>query len=313
MLPVTVENFRRAESDRYFGRYVADGGFGRFFHIREPTPLDRQSVIRTNRDTLYSKAVFDLDAGPVTVTLPDAGPRYLSLQVITQDHYCPAVHYGPGPRTLTRAFVDTRYVATLVRTLVDPNDRNDIAAVHRLQDALRVEQAAPGEFEVPAWDPTTHNEIRSALLVLGKSVPDTRRMFGPQTEVDPVRHLIGTALAWGGCPDRDVIYLNVTPERNDGRTPYSLTVRDVPVDGFWSISVYNAEGRFQPNAENAYSLNNLTAQPSDDGSYTIRFGGGDPANRLPIVAGWNYFVRLFRPRSEILDGTWKFPVAEPVK
>ena len=40
-----------------------------------------------NRDTLYSAAVFDLDAGPVSITLPDAGRRFLSMQVINEDHY----------------------------------------------------------------------------------------------------------------------------------------------------------------------------------------------------------------------------------
>jgi hypothetical protein len=34
-----------------------------------------------------SMSLFDLDAGPLTVTLPDAGKRYLSLQVTDQDHY----------------------------------------------------------------------------------------------------------------------------------------------------------------------------------------------------------------------------------
>ncbi len=27
------------------------------------------------------------------------------------------------------------------------------------------------------------------------------------------------------------------------------------------------------------------------------------------MKGWNYTVRLYRPRAEILDGTWKFPGA----
>ena len=38
-------------------------------------------MIRLNRDTLYSSAVFDLDAGPVTITLPDAGKRFMSMLV----------------------------------------------------------------------------------------------------------------------------------------------------------------------------------------------------------------------------------------
>ena len=91
----------------------------------------------------------------------------------------------------------------------------------------------------------------------------------------------------------------------------AVTVHDVPVDGFWSISVYNAEGFFEPNDRNAYSVNNLTATRNDDGSVTVHFGGDDDrANLLPIVDGWNYTVRLYRPRAEVLDGAWTFPEIE---
>ena len=50
-------------------------------------PLDKQGIIRANRDTLYSEGIFDLDAGPVTITLPNAGKRYMSMQLIDQDNY----------------------------------------------------------------------------------------------------------------------------------------------------------------------------------------------------------------------------------
>ena len=72
---VTADNFVRAESDLYFGSIVKDGGLGRFTHRREVASIDHQTVIRLNRDTFYSSALFDLDAGPVTITLPDAGDR----------------------------------------------------------------------------------------------------------------------------------------------------------------------------------------------------------------------------------------------
>jgi hypothetical protein len=43
-----------------------------------------------------------------------------------------------------------------------------------------------------------------------------------------------------------------------------------------------------PHKYNAYSVNNLTATPNKDSSFTIHFGG-DPAsvNFLPITEGWN--------------------------
>src|SRR3954469_473040 len=89
-VPVTADNFTRAESDSYFANIVKQsGGLGRFFHRRKVEPVDNQIVIRANRDTLYSAAVFDLDPGPVTISLPDAGKRFMSLIVIEEDQYTP--------------------------------------------------------------------------------------------------------------------------------------------------------------------------------------------------------------------------------
>ena len=112
-------------------------------------------------------------------------------------------------------------------------------------------------------------------------------------------------------PDNEARYLGVEPGLPAGA--YTLTVGDVPVDGFWSISVYNAEGFFEPNERGAYSINNLTATPNDDGSVTIRFGGcgDDRPNCLPIMEGWNCTVRLYRPRPDVLDGSWTFPGLDP--
>jgi hypothetical protein len=312
---VTADNFARAETDRYFGSIVARGGFGKYLHHREPARVDDQSVIRMNRDTLYSGAVFDLDAGPVTITLPDPGARFMSIQVFDQDEYSPLVAYGAGSHTLTRDQIGTRYACTAVRTLVDPADPSDIEAVHRLQDAIVVSQpGGPGRFEVPNWDPESQKTVRDALLVLADTLPDANRMFGTRDRVDPVRHLIGSAWGWGGNPETEATYLFIVPKQNDGKTVYRLTVKDVPVDGFWSITVYNKEGYLEPNDLGAYSLNNLTAAREADGSIAVQFGGcdGSVPNCLPIVPGWNYAVRLYRPRPEILDRTWTFPDATPV-
>jgi hypothetical protein len=130
-VPVTIDNFAHAESDLYFGNAVKEGGgIGKFFHNRTPTEIDKQLVIRMNRDTLYSSAVFDLDAGPVTITLPNSGKRFMSLQVISEDHYAPLVVYAPTEVTLTKENVGTRYVMAAVRTLVDPNNPDDLKEVY---------------------------------------------------------------------------------------------------------------------------------------------------------------------------------------
>jgi hypothetical protein len=315
VVPVTADNFIRAESDLYMDKIVKDGAFGKFIHRREPASLDNQTVIRLNRDTLYSSAVFDLDAGPVKITLPNAGKRFMSMQVINEDHYIFEVDYGAGNYNFTKAEVGTRYVLMVLRTLADPANPQDLKQAHTLQDAVTVKQRTPGRFEVPNWDPVSQKKIRDALLMMNASLPDLRRAFGSRVQVDQVRHLIGTAAAWGGNPDRDAMYLNVTPSKNDGAAIYKLSVPGkVPVNAFWSVTIYDAEGYLKKNQYDAYSLNSITAKKSADGSVAVQFGGcdGKIPNCLPTMKGWNYMVRLYRPRDEVLSGKWKFPEAQAV-
>lgn len=311
-VPVNSDNFVRAESDTYFSGVVANGGFGQFDHTREPAPLDKQTVIRLNRDTLYSSAVFDLQAGPVSITLPESDGRFMSMQVFDQDQYTVGVYYDAGTYRFSSDEIETRYILVAIRTLVDPNDKADLAVVHGLQDSIKVRQRDKGEFKVPQWDRSSQATVRKALLELGALLPDTRDMYGKRGEVDPVRYLIGAALGWGANPESEALYLNVVPPKNDGSTVYSLKVKDVPVDGFWSVSVYNGEGFFEPNPLGSYTLNNITASRDEDGGVTIQFGGCDVETRncIPTPENWNYMVRLYRPQAPILNGEWRFPEAE---
>lgn len=72
--------------------------------------------MRVNRDTLYSFAVLDLDAGPATVVLPKgftaadgASPRFMSALPISEDHYMELpVAYAPARVTLDKKNMGTR-------------------------------------------------------------------------------------------------------------------------------------------------------------------------------------------------------------
>lgn len=309
---VTVDNYIRAETDVTFGRYVRQNAFGKFLHIRTPVPIDKQDVIRMNRDTLYSAAILDLTE-PATIVKPERGGRFQSMMVINQDHSMLPVEHGSGEFTLTKEKVGTRYAAVLFRTFVNPGDPADVKAANDLQDRIQIRQKSPGTFEVPDWDVASLDKIRSALNELAATLPDFKGMFGDAKKLDPIRHLLGTAAGWGGNPDAAAVYDSVIPEKNDGKRPYALTVKEVPVDGFWSITVYNKAGFMEENDQGAYSFNNVTATKNADGSITIDFGGGPGAlNNLPITPGWNYTVRLYQPKPEIINGSWSFPRAQTV-
>ena len=286
------------------------GGVNRWTHVRVPTPLDEQTVIRMNRDTLYSTAVVDLADG-ATLTLPDAADRYLSAMVVNQGHYINAVFHDAGSHALFQSELGSRHVLVAVRILVDSADQGDIADVNLLQDQLGISAGSADPPSSPDFDQESLTATRQALLQLAAGLGGLDHAFGRREAVDPVRHLIATAAGWGGLPESEAYYINVSPELPVGE--YRVDVpATVPVDGFWSISVYNADGFFQP-SDGAVSVNNLTAVKNRDGSITVHFGGppdGRP-NRLPITEGWNFLIRLYRPRPEVLDGSWTFPAPEP--
>ena len=86
-----------------------------------------------------------------------------------------------------------------------------------------------------------------------------------------------------------------------GASSYRLTVRaNAPVTQYWSATVYDraTHALIREMKWSSRSSQNPGRQKNADGSVD--------------VAGWNYIVRLYRPRAEILSGTWTFPAAQPV-
>lgn len=308
---VNVDNFARAETSRMFAAIAGQaGGTGQWLHNRTPTPLDNQPVIRQNRDTLYSTVLVDAAEG-ATLTIPDPGDRYLSVMVVTEDHFIPVVLHDPGEHRLHADDLGSRYVLLAARILVDPDDEADVAAVNALQDGFALEAASAEPYAMPDWDEASLTETRQALLTLARGIGGFTGAFGARGEVDPVHHLIGTAAGWGGLPTSEAFYVNVDPRLPVGE--YALTVDDVPVDAFWSVTIYNADGYLE-DAGGLVSVNSVTAVRDPDGAVTVNFGGPDDGrpNRLGLMEGWNYIVRLYRPRPEVVNGTWTFPQARPV-
>ena len=231
---VNVENFVRAETAAQFDRVVANaGGVNQFFHLREPAPLDKQTVIRMNRDTIYSSALVDISEG-ATLIVPDAGDRYMSVMVVNEDHYLNKVFHEPGEHDLTVEEFGTPYVVLAARTLVDESDPADIRKANALQDQLQVEAVSAKPYTHPDYDQASYKTTYEALLVLSRGNIDVGSTFGRKEDVDPVRHLLGTAWGWGGLPEEEAYYLNVEPNLPVGA--YQLTFRDVPVDAFWSVT-----------------------------------------------------------------------------
>lgn len=311
---VTVETFVRAESDHMFRSNMANMGIevGELAHLRDPTTPSNQPVIRMNQDTLYSSVVVDLSA-PVEVTLPEADGRYVSMHVISQDHFMFA-ETKPGNYQLTEEKVGTRFAFIAFRTFADVTDPEDVERAHAVQDAIVVSGGGGGPFDAPEWDAVALKSARQALNQIAVLGFDASAAFGREEEVSAIDHLIGAAAGWGGLPAVSASYLLGAVEQNDGETPHAVTVGDVPVDAFWSVTVYNADGFLEANDLGVNSFNNYTAKADDNGQITLHFGGcaDGRLNCIPITSGWNYAIRLYEPRPEVLAGSWQFPTFRSV-
>lgn len=314
-VPVTWENYPRANCHASFRATVENGGFGRFYHVRGLAPVGEvQLGIGENRDTLYSLGVFDLTE-PVTITKPDTGGRYQSMLVQNEDQHLKLSTTAPGEYTITQQRAGTRYIGVNFRTFVDPNNTDDVKQVQDLQDKILVEQASRGSFEIPNWDQHSYTQVDGAFRTLYYTMDDWSGAFGDVDEVDPVTFYVASASGWTGVPEpNEALILQGSPAQNDGTTPHTLTVQDVPVYGFWSVTVYNRDLAVVKNKYDAYIVNSVTAEPNEDGSVTIHFGGDpDQPNFIYTPEGWRYLVRLYGTRQPIIDGSYQFPKPQPVQ
>ena len=309
---VTPDNFIRAESDRYFyATMMLAGGVNKFNFGREMLPLDEQTVVRMNRDTLYGGAVIDTKGG-ATITFPDIPDgRYASILIIDNDHYASEIMYQPGVYPVPDR---TRYVLAAVRIHVEnPFDPEELAAVRKIQDQFVINASSAEPFPAPTWDTASLNSLRAQYeseFIKFDVYPDDW-MGPPGAANEQTRHL-AAAGAWGLFPNRDAMYINYRGDYPPGKC-YQGTYAVPANDAFWSITVYGADGFMR--SDNA-TLNQYNAKMNEDGTFTARFGSqedcGSLPNRMDISEGWNFLMRIYKPGEAVLRGDYTLPTLVPV-
>jgi hypothetical protein len=87
-----------------------------------------------------------------------------------------------------------------------------------------------------------------------------------------------------------------------------------PVGAFWSISMYNSRQAFVKNPINRHAIGDRDdLKFAADGSLTLYIQNESPgkdaeSNWLPAPKdAFNLFMRLYWPKNEVLDGSWKPP------
>ena len=310
---VTSANYIRAETDRNFQNIaeLSSGKINQLYHFRTPTPVDKQTVVRMNKDTLYSAGVIDTTGG-ATITLPKApAGRYMSILIIDNDHYAPMVIYTPGTHRLPNK---TKYVVAAVRTqLFNPDDPAEVALVNKLQDQVVIKANSAVPLPPMKWDPVSLKAMTEKYEKDSAQYPSWKGMMGPRGKVDEKTRHIAAAAAWGLLPEWDATYLNYSGA-HDPKVCHKVIYPIPENKAFWSITVYGSDGYMK--SENAI-VNSSNAKLNGDGTFTAYYGSksacGDVANRLDVSEGWNFLMRVYRPGPSVIDGTYKVAKAAPLK
>jgi len=313
---VTPETFIRAESDRMFFNFSQlAGGINKFYHFRGLVPLDKQTVIRMNRDVLYSGAVVDVEKG-ATVTFPEMPEgRYASILLVDNDHYCPLVIYKPGKYTLPQ---DTKYLGLGLRIQIfNPEDHAEIVLVNKLQDQFTIESNSADEFPKPTWDKVSLDSLRVAYekeFSAFETYPDD--WMGPRGAVNEQTRHIAAAGAWGLFPNKDAAYINYNGGNLSGDKCYVATYTKPDVGAFWSFTIYGNDG-FLKSTNSVVNASNVKYN-KDGKTFTVHFGAKDKCpsnakNRVDISDGWNFLVRAYLPGESVLNRTYKLPDVTEVK
>ena len=311
-IPVTLQNYKVAESDVAFGGTAKLGGVNQFAHLPvNEFDLTKQVVVRMNQDTVYSGAIVDVSKG-ATVTLPQTDGRYLSAMIVQNDHYVNDVFIGAGTYEL-KSDTDSDFVMVSIRTEINLKDTEDIKKVVALQKQLKLDIKGDKVFEQPNYDMAQLEELRIKLANEALALDNLNNMQGARGAVDEHLHLLATAVGWGLLPDANARYIGYVQADGDGSGCYSTNYKVPPFNdsGFFSITMYDAEGwMFDERA--ILNKNNIVF--NEDGSFDANFGecGENAKNNLPITKGWNFIMRVYEPKLEKLE-TYKLPTPVKVK
>lgn len=307
-VPVTLENYKVAESDLAFANVVDyAGGSNTWYHPAGLIPLDKQGVIRMNRDTVYSSYIADVSKGG-TITLPDTGDRYISAMIVQNDHYIDQVFTAPGTHEIE---ADTDFVLVNVRIQINPNDPNDLDKISNIQDQLVVETGSKNDHVLPDYDMDQLLALRKDLISEATELGSLKNTQGARGEVDDHMHLLGTATGWGLLPDENAQYLSFFSSGvvADPETCSTATYSQPPMNegGFFSITIYREDGYIDTENSN---LNKYNIEFNEDETFTAHFGNcpeGVP-NHLPTTENWDILFRVYEPKLEEMKA---FTLPEP--
>jgi hypothetical protein len=251
--------------------------------------------------------------------LPEVGDRFLSVQIITENHITPFYFYGGGCRTFKTSDFDSDFVAVGVRMGTNGTKEDIQYVVEKLQPKYFIE-GAKNEDTLIRPDTKKMLVVREALLSAYNKLPDTFDAMQKSTALvnDWEKFTYVTAGGWGLSADINAMYKPYSNPALKGNTCYTTTFQPIPSNAFFSITVYGPDKYLMSDSNNVIGSNHNIAM-NDDGTFTVVFGDTICKNLAPNFLytpkdGWNYLIRAYKPDVEVFK-KYKLPVLKktPVK
>jgi hypothetical protein len=312
---MTPEVFIRSESLHFMKGMAAREGINNFYHFTSLAKAEDRWVVSPNNDVVYSIAIVDASKG-FTLTLPKTGDRFITAQIVTEEHMSHQL-VGGGVYKFTGKEFNGTHVAIGVRVGTVATEKDVAYIVEKLQPQMKVDSNSANP--VPACDEETLLKVRAALMVEYNKLKDT---FGLMTNdvrkvKDWERFTYATAGAWGLSEDRYAMYLPYNLEDAKKDVCYDATYTQPKVGQFWSITAYNNEKYLMSNVRNIINTGNVVL--NDDDTFTVHFGPESCKHRkdvknfiLTTEDNWGFLMRAYEPDVKAFKA-YKVPEIKPVR
>lgn len=299
---MTAEQYIQAEVTAFMANFAQRSGINNFSHFSELSTKDDTWVVSPNQDTLYSVATVNAKDG-FTLVLPDVGDRFISTQILNQDHYTPIYLYGGGTHTFTREQLGGDVVAIGIRIGTDatPEDVEHVAKT--LQPQYQIISPEGADINLPELKLDSMMQVRNTLLPYYANLDNTFGIMstGYEEGQDDWRRTLAVAGALGLSADENAMYAISGPENAKANACYKATFDKVPADAFFSLTAYNSDKFLMTNERNSVSSNRSSLIENKDGGFTAYFGGPDcekadhPNFILTLEDNWDTLLRAYKP------------------
>jgi hypothetical protein len=297
---------------------------------RIDAPTSRVWIIgRTKTDGPQDyDAVHEIQAGLKITPLSEWGRTPAPVEVKTD----PSVDMKTPPKLQVDAMPGDKFFTYAAELLSDNRphltDQPIIAQIKRIGieagKPLEVEKLSPAVRTALEAAPTAAKKLMEWKLPTLARVAnhwamntDTMGVYGNYY----LKRAIIAQQGLGANLPEDAIYpLNLgdqTGRSLDGANKYALHFEKgelPPVDAFWSVTLYDAEGYQVANPLNRFAVSSwMPFSYEPDGGLTLYVQNENPgkdkeANWLPAPKGpFNLMMRLYAPKSEVLAGKWNPP------